>query len=140
MSDRTQNAAQASTCFVFRPIRSDIDDGEAAARGRTPRVSRMMALAIHLQKLVDTGEVSDYAELARLGEVSRARLTQIMDLTLLAPDIQEAVLFLPQIRSGRDPLSERKLRRVAANPIWACQREQWVQLAQRFSNHAYLQL
>lgn len=106
---------------------SDID------AGRTPRISKMMALAIHLQELVDSGKVTDYAELARAGFVSRARVTQIMNLTLLAPDIQEAVLFLPQIPSGRDPLSERKLRQVAANPIWACQREHWALLTQQFS-------
>lgn len=131
MPDHIQNTEQTSTCFVFRPLHSDADSDETAARGRIPRVSRMMALAIHLQKLIDAGEVSDYAELARLGEVSRARLTQIMDLTLLAPDIQEAVLFLPQISSGRDPLSERKLRRIAANPLWDSQRAHWKSISQQ---------
>jgi len=56
-----------------------------------------MALAIHTRALVDRGEVADYAELARLAHVSRPRITQIMDLTLLAPDVQEAILFLPVI-------------------------------------------
>lgn len=36
------------------------------------------------------------AELARLGRVSRARITQIMDLLMLAPEIQEEVLYLEQ--------------------------------------------
>jgi hypothetical protein len=53
-----------------------------------------MALAIKFQDMVDRGEVRDYADLARLGYVTRARLTQIMNLLLLAPDIQERVLFV----------------------------------------------
>jgi hypothetical protein len=49
-----------------------------------------MALAIKFQDMVDRGEVHDYADLARLGFVSRARITQIMNLLNLAPDIQES--------------------------------------------------
>jgi hypothetical protein len=44
--------------------------------------------------------------------VTRARLTQIMNLLNLAPDIQEAILFLPAITTGDDPLHERQLRPV----------------------------
>ena len=62
---------------------------------RIPRITRLMALAIKLQNMVDCGEVRDYADLARLGYVTRARLTQIMNLLLLAPDIQEHLLSLP---------------------------------------------
>ena len=56
-----------------------------------------MALAIRLEGLIVTGHVLSYADLARLVGVSRARLTQIANLTLLAPDIQEAILFLPPV-------------------------------------------
>ncbi|MCC7409111.1 MAG: hypothetical protein IT442_13675, partial [Phycisphaeraceae bacterium] len=55
--------------------------------GRTPRVSRLMALAIRFENLVASGEVRDYAELARLGHVTRARVTQVMNLLCLAPSI-----------------------------------------------------
>ena len=65
--------------------------------GRVPRISRFMALAIRFEQLIQAGEVTDYAELARLGHVTRARITQIMNLRLLAPDIQEQLLFLPRI-------------------------------------------
>lgn len=60
----------------------------ALPEGRIPRISRLLALAHHLERLVVTGAVKDYAELARLGNVSRARITQIMNLLLLAPDIR----------------------------------------------------
>jgi len=93
--------------------------------GRVPRLSRLMALAIRFEKLVRDGRVRDYADLARLGNVSRARLTQIMNLLLLAPDIQEKILFLPRAERGFDPISERRIRRIAAEPDWRRQRRLW---------------
>ena len=59
---------------------------------RIPRITRLMALAIKFQDMVDRGEVRDYADLARLGYVTRARVTQIMNLLNLACDIQQALL------------------------------------------------
>ena len=59
---------------------------------KVPRVASLLALAHKFQKMLDSGEVESMAELARLGRVSRARITQIMDLMMLAPEIQEAVL------------------------------------------------
>ncbi|MDP8241337.1 MAG: hypothetical protein P9X24_19795 [Candidatus Hatepunaea meridiana] len=96
--------------------------------GNIPRVSKLMALAIKLEKLVNTGKVRDYADLARLGKVSRARITQIMNLLLLAPDIQEEILFLPRTVKGRDPICERDLRPIAAIPHWNRQRKIWVSM------------
>jgi len=84
-----------------------------------------MALAIRMQELVDTGEVADYAELARLAHVSRARITQIMNLTLLAPDIQEAILFLPPTDGRRAPVRERHVRPICAVPDRRKQRRMW---------------
>jgi len=65
-----------------------------------------MALAIRFEGLIQRGEVTAYADLARLGHVSRARLTQIMNLLNLAPDIQEALLFLPLVSQRREPVKE----------------------------------
>ncbi|MBP8632133.1 MAG: hypothetical protein KBI06_00580 [Synergistaceae bacterium] len=93
--------------------------------GRVPRVSRLLALAIRFQDMIDRGEVRDFADLARLGYVTRARITQIMDLTLLAPDIQEDILFLPQTTAGRDPIKEKDVRAIAAIPHWHRQRKKW---------------
>jgi hypothetical protein len=89
--------------------------GEAAVAmvSAVPRISRLMALAIWMQELVNRGEVADYAELARLAHVSRARITQIMNLTLLAPDIQEAILFLPRSNGGWGDTGERGARWLA---------------------------
>src|ERR1700731_243665 len=88
-----------------RGSRKEICQGESPAAkqpspGRVPRIARFMALAIRFEQLISAGEVTDYAELARLGHVTRARITQIMNLLNLAPDIQESILWLPP-RSGR---------------------------------------
>ena len=69
--------------------------------------------------------VKDYAELARLGQVTRARLTQIMNLLDLAPDIQEEILFLPTVASERKAIPERRVRKVAAVADWGRQRAMW---------------
>lgn len=97
----------------------------AAPFGTLPRVTRLMALAIRFEQLIRDGEVRDLAEIARLGHVTRARVTQIMNLLHLAPDIQEAILFLPRVEQGRDPITERDLRPIAALPDWRKQRGGW---------------
>ena len=92
---------------------------------RIPRTARLMALAIKFQSMVDRGEVRDYADLARLGYVTRARLTQIMNLLLLAPEIQEAILGLegPGIRSTA--IAERHIRPIVKLVSWEDQRREW---------------
>ncbi len=97
----------------------------AAPAGRVPKLARLMALAIRFEGLLRRGEVRDYAEMARLGHVSRARVTQIMNLLNLAPDLQEQILFMPPVAKGRDPLKEWHVRPVAAEPEWGKQRRMW---------------
>ncbi|MBP3954874.1 hypothetical protein J8F10_06205 [Gemmata sp. G18] len=99
--------------------------------GRVPRVSRLLALALRFEDLIRCGEVTDHAELARLGHVTRARVSQIMALLHLAPDIQEALLFLPKVNRGRDPLVLKDVRPLAATPDWPRQRKMWRALLQR---------
>jgi len=111
--------------------RREICEGEepkVPSLGRVPRLSRLMALAIHMDDLVRTGIVSDYAELARLGHVTRARITQIMNLLHLAPDIQEEILFLPKGDGSRDPISEPSIRYITVIPDWGKQRKAWAAL------------
>ncbi len=97
----------------------------AVERGRVPRVARLMALAIRFDTLVRRGEVDSHADLARLGQVTRARISQIMDLLCMAPDIQEEILFLPLIERERDAISEHELRVVCAVADWREQRRRW---------------
>lgn len=108
----------------------DLREGAAAALpnvavGRVPRIARLMALAIRYEELIRSEQVADFAELARLGHVTRARVTQIMNLRLLAPDIQEALLELPRISKGRDQLTLPHLQPITLLLDWRMQRKQW---------------
>jgi hypothetical protein len=84
-----------------------------------------MALAIRFDQLIREGVVANYAELARLGQVTRARLSQIMNLLNLAPDIQEEILHLPPVAGEREAVAERQVRKVAAMADWREQRRTW---------------
>ena len=94
-------------------------------KGRLPRITRYMALAIYYEDLIRQGYVHDYAEIATLGHVTRARVTQIMNLRLLAPDLQERLLFLIRIVGGRDALCLRRLQSIALESDWRMQRDCW---------------
>jgi hypothetical protein len=84
-----------------------------------------MALAIHFDRLLRKGAVRDYADIARLGCVSKARVSQIMALLDLAPSIQEAILFMPRVAAGRDGVTERSLRGIVAETDWDTQIRIW---------------
>ena len=100
----------------------------ALSSGRVPRVARLMALALRLDELVRTGQVASYSALASLGHVTRARICQILNLLQLAPDIQEALLFLPPTQRGRDTVILADLMPIAACIDWRKQRRLWRQL------------
>jgi hypothetical protein len=94
-------------------------------QGNPPRIARLVALAHKLDALVRSGAVNGYAELARLGHVSPARLTQILTLLHLAPSIQEYLLFLPAADARF--IGEAELRRIAREPRWDRQRKRFQQ-------------
>jgi hypothetical protein len=76
-----------------------------ATSGRLPRVTQVLALAIQFQDMIERGDARDYADLARLGCLSRERMSQIMELIWLAPDIQQEILGFPSTRTSRFPVA-----------------------------------
>lgn len=119
------SAIQVEVTLPVRPRRHESRKGgqpdavtDAGKGSRIPRITRLMALAIKFQDMVDRGEVRDYADLARLGYVTRARLTQIMNLLNLAPDIQHSLL------EGAAPIkfTERHARHLTRIVFWDEQR------------------
>jgi hypothetical protein len=103
-------------------------DQPSVPPGRVPRVARLMALALRLDELVRTGQVASYSALTALGHVTRARICQILNLLHLAPDIQEALLFLPPTVRGRDAIILADLMPIAAAFDWRKQRRLWRRL------------
>jgi len=131
------NEIQAGTTFHKKRVGKHIAMFEGPVpvapnrpKGRLPRITRYMALAIYYEDLIRKGHVHDYAEIARLGHVTRARVTQIMNLRLLATDIQDSLLSLPRITSGQNGLSLRLLQSISLQSDWKKQRKRWADLRQ----------
>ena len=103
-------------------------DAPLSGSGRLPRVTQVMALAIQFQDMIQRGEARDYADLARLGCLTRERMSQIMELVWLAPDIQQEILELPPTGGTRFPISEVSVRRIASLLSWAEQKHEWSRL------------
>jgi hypothetical protein len=99
--------------------------------GRLPRVTHVLALAIHFEEMIRCGEAKDYAHVARLSCLSRERVSQIVRLNYLAPDIQIELLYLPPTPTGHYPVSETAVRKVANILAWPDQRREWTALKQR---------
>jgi hypothetical protein len=98
---------------------------------RTPRISKMMALAIYLDGLICNGNIRNQTDLADIGQVTRARASQVLKLLHLAPDIQEALLFMDITTKGRNLITERNLRSITAVADWQVQRLLWSRLHER---------
>ena len=94
---------------------------------RPAKVAQQLALAHHLQAAIDRGAIADRADVARKLGLTRARVTQLLDLLLLAPDLQAAVLAMEAV-DGAEPMAERTLRAVAHAGSWAEQRGAWSKL------------
>jgi hypothetical protein len=121
-----------------RGFRKELAAGPAPQRtlppGRVPRVARLMALALRFDGFLRAGHVGSYAELAVLGYVTRPRVSQVMNLLNLAPDIQERLLFLPRTERGRDPIHLRQLQPIASTLDWRKQRRLWAELVEQTRN------
>lgn len=96
-----------------------------------PRITRLLALAVKFEGLIRQGVIKDYTELARLGRISRARVTQIMNLLNLAPDIQEQILsWSGDATESQTCIRESTVRALSSEPIWSRQRVRWTEITQ----------
>ncbi len=101
---------------------------ETVPEGRVPRISKLMALALEFESLIRGRQCTDRTELARIAMVTQPRITQVMNLLHLAPDIQEELLFLPRVMAGRDPIHEKRLRKISVQRDFSQQRRMWEDL------------
>ena len=121
---RLPDGEQASPATPMAP-----HEGSTTATGKVPRVTRLLALAHKFEDMLASGEVGSMAELSRAGRVSRARLSQIMDLVLLAPDIQDEIMGFIRVTMGsRDPVVMREVQIVVRSLYWPDQRVAWQKL------------
>ncbi len=132
---RVEFQVQFSTPRSARPRRTEVSTPIEAAPPKKPRgrkwgvvpadrpskAALLLALAYHWERLVREGVVRDYADIARLTGLTRARVTQIMNLTLLAPEIQEYLLFSNISCQLSGSHCERGVRNVSKVPEWRFQ-------------------
>jgi len=127
---------ELSVHFARRGGRNVLVQGErpaepATVAGKLARITCLMAVAIHFDQLISEGAIEDFAEIARLENLSRARVTQILNLRLLAPDIQEALLRLPRTTSGHDRFNFREIQSIALESDWKVQRRMFRNLVKQ---------
>ena len=79
---------------------------------RTPRVVELLRKAIEWHALLESGEASNQADIARREGITRARVTQVMGMLRLAPQIQQHVLSMRDM-ARRPAITERALRPIA---------------------------
>ena len=115
--------------FQLRPHSKKEAVVPGTERGKLPRVAEVLALAIGFDDMIRRGLAKDHTDLARLGCISKERVSQIMRLVWLAPDIQQEVLTLPRTPLGRFHVGEVALRGVASKMLWGEQRTAWAQRA-----------
>ena len=88
----------------------------------------LVALASRMQSMIESGQVDSFQQLAELGRISQPRMTQIMSLLHLAPDIQEDLLYLPEVMLGKAQIHERLLRPLTREKDWTVQRRMWAKV------------
>ncbi|WP_442510577.1 hypothetical protein SH528x_002212 [Novipirellula sp. SH528] len=116
------------TIAVTTSRRHKVVDEKEAVPGTLPRITRLMALAIRFDELLRSGRATGLQHIAEIGHVSQPRVSQILSLTLLAPDIQEALLFLPRMTKGKPQISEKILRPLTKEMDWGKQRVLWAKI------------
>ena len=104
---------------------------EETSLNRLPKITRLLVLAYHFEALIRDGVVKDYAEIARLTGLSRARVTQLANLGLLSSPVQEAILGAPGSLAGVNRIVERDLRSLTTDAAWSAQRKGWAALMRR---------
>ena len=123
-------ASKPPVCVVAEPHATACDaavpeqtDTRATAAPHVPKITLLLVLGHHFEHLVRDGVVRNYSEIARQTGLTRARVTQIANLTMLAPEIQDEVLILGDSDGSSRKSHERELRWVVALADWREQRQ-----------------
>lgn len=91
---------------------------------RPSKLAITLSIAHYLEEQIENGRIENRADIARRLGLSRARVTQILTLRWLAPDLQAEILFTEAV-DGIEPFSQRVAREVARILAWPEQRVAW---------------
>ncbi len=129
--ERTGGPPVNEIVVAFKPKSCARARRAAAAKTRVPRryparIARQVALAFALRRRLERGEFDDFATMSRALGFTRARITQLMDLLLIAPEILEEIILFLELPTGAQPVSERALREALCRSVdWREQRRVW---------------
>lgn len=98
---------------VVRVVPLTQGDFKPPPKPKTPRIAELLRKAMEWRRQVDAGEVRNQAEIACREGITRARVTQVMGMLRLSPEIKEHILSLPEM-ARRPSITERMLRPVGA--------------------------
>ncbi|MBC2593531.1 hypothetical protein H5P28_04575 [Ruficoccus amylovorans] len=117
---KTNDGGNVRSVFLFQSRRRRHAETTPICQERSPvRLSRLMALAIRFEDMLREEDVVGYSELSARYGVDRGRISRIMNLRLLATDLQEKLLSL---EDGETELSLKRLLPVCKLPMWSEQR------------------
>ncbi len=128
----TRASAPTATCWVsFRDRGRPEKCTEERPARRETRVPRLLALAHKIDGMINSGELKDWAEAARLIGITRARMAQIAQMLFLSPGIQESILCEMEGMNFPSFLNGGQLRHVGALTDWMEQLQTWTELLKR---------
>ncbi len=100
-----------------------------------PKIVKLLVLAHQIEQAIDEGRAKDYVDVAHQLAVTRARITQLVNLLLLSSELQTTILIEPH---RVQHLSERQLRPITEEPDWQKQSEMFQKLLARARGESIL--
>ena len=100
-------------------------------RAKLPRITHTVARAVLFEHSIANGEAADFSDLARLTAITRERVSQVMKMMWLAPDIHDDLLRLPPVRRGDFSIMVPEVTTIADEVLWEDQRILWSNLKQK---------
>jgi hypothetical protein len=100
--------------------------GKKTAPKKEPSLRFCLVLAHQIQELFDQGKVKSLSEAAVLLNMCNARISQVLNLVSLAPEIQKEIL-IPNIEAT-EKITEFHIRCIAMEPKWGKQIETWTKI------------
>lgn len=99
---------------------------------KEPLLRQNLVLAYQIQELFDKEKAKNLGQVGQWLHMTHARISQIMNLLFLAPDIQEEILFSDEGKVLQ--LTEHKIRKIPMEVSWAKQREMWNEICKTLVN------
>lgn len=93
-----------------------------------PSLRKNLVMAYQIQKLLEQNKAKSQDQIARWMGFNRARISQIMNLLFLAPEIQTEILLSKYLE-----IPEHQVRKIPLEANWLIQKQIWLALTTHLS-------